>query len=378
MFEHLKVVELASVLAGPSVGQFFAELGAEVIKVENPGTGGDVTRSWRVPEETGEGSVSAYFSAVNWGKRSVLLDVKDEASKALLYQLIAKSDIVIVSYKPGDAEKLGLDYERLNQLNPRLIYGYITGYGPNDPRAGYDAAIQAESGFMSINGEQEGGPLKMPVALIDVLAAHQLKEGLLLALIKRGSNGKGSAVGVSLLDVAVSSLANQGANWLHAGTVPKRKGNAHPNIAPYGDVYETKDGQVMLAIGNDKQFKLLCKALSLELFKDDRFCENAGRVKNRVLLQAALAEKMAEQLTEEILSRLNQLSVPASPIRSIDEVLETGPSSWFLNKAGTKGVRSFMALPDGIEALNTLNPPPKLGEHTQEILNWLRRESQAL
>ena len=369
---------MASVLAGPSVGQFFAELGAEVIKVENPGTGGDVTRSWRVPEETDEGSVSAYFSAVNWGKKSVLLDVKDESSKALLYQLIAGSDIVIVSYKPGDAEKLGLDYERLNQLNPRLIYGYITGYGPNDPRAGYDAAIQAESGFMSINGEQEGGPLKMPVALIDVLAAHHLKEGLLLALLKRGSNGKGSAVGVSLLDVAVSSLANQGANWLHAGAVPKRKGNAHPNIAPYGDVYDTKDGQVMLAVGNDKQFKLLCEVLSLELFKEDRFRKNADRVKNRELLRAALAEKMAQQLTETLLNDLNQRSVPASPIRSMDEVFDSGPPSWFLNKAGMKGVRSFMALPDGVEAINNLNPPPKLGEHTQEILNWLAKESQAL
>src|SRR6478609_11070071 len=171
MFADLKVLELASVLAGPSVGQFFAELGAEVIKVENLKSGGDVTRTWKVSGEK-EGDLSAYFCSCNWGKKSIAVDLSSKEGKEIVQKLASKSDVVIASYKPGDAEKLGVAYEQLNNINPKLIYGQITGYGSDNNRVGYDAVIQAESGFMDMNGERGGDPLKMPVALIDVLAAH--------------------------------------------------------------------------------------------------------------------------------------------------------------------------------------------------------------
>src|SRR6188768_2577212 len=216
MFSNLKVIELASVLAGPSVGQFFAELGADVIKIENLKTQGDVTRSWKGSgEQTDERS--AYFCSVNWGKRSLAVDLTKKEGREIIHKLIPQADIVIASYKPGDSEKLEMDYRTLTELNPRLIYGQITGYGSNNQRLGYDAIIQAEAGFMYMNGEQGATSLKMPVALIDVLAGHHLKEGILLALLERYQTGKGSFVEVSLIQAAISSLVNQATNWLIAG-----------------------------------------------------------------------------------------------------------------------------------------------------------------
>jgi len=259
MLNGLKVLELASVLAGPGVGQFFAELGAEVIKVENLKTGGDVTRTWKLASEKAEDDRSAYFSSVNWGKKSLALDLTDSSGKSIVQKLAAQTDVVIASFKSGDAEKLGVAYSQLQKVNPKLIYGQITGYGSDNARVGYDAVIQAESGFMDMNGERGGSPLKMPVALVDVLAGHQLKEGLLLALLKREKTGEGSWVEVSLIQAAIASLANQASNWLVAQSLPSRQGSLHPNIAPYGESFETKDGrQVILAVGNDRQFADLC------------------------------------------------------------------------------------------------------------------------
>nr|HPH47267.1 CoA transferase [Chryseolinea sp.] len=189
MLHNIKVIELASVLAGPSVGQFFAELGADVIKIENLKTRGDVTRSWKGSgEQTDERS--AYFCSVNWGKRSLAVDLTKKEGREIIHKLVTQADIVIASYKPGDAEKLEMDYNSLSKLNPKLIYGQITGYGSDNPRVGYDAIIQAEAGFMQMNGEQGGASLKMPVALIDVLAGHHLKEGVLLAMIQLVKTGK--------------------------------------------------------------------------------------------------------------------------------------------------------------------------------------------
>ena len=358
MFEKLKVIELASVLAGPAVGQFFAELGAKVIKVENPATGGDVTRSWLSKGEEPKGTVSAYFSAVNWGKQSVLLNLRNKDDLQALYELVREADIVVASYKPGDPEKLGVSYEQLSAINPGLIYGHITGYGSDDPRVGYDAVLQAEAGFMSMNGEKEGGPLKMPV--VDVLAAHQLKQGLLLALINRMNTGKGSYVPISLIDAAVSSLANQGTNWLVGGKVPGRKGNQHPNIAPYGDTFSTKDGAVIiLAVGSDKQFSALCEVLNIE--RDERFVTNARRVENRESLIQALEEKIKLRSANDLLCAFAEKSIPAGKVKSIDEVMDQGKEGWFLNAASTTGVRTFMALPDFLKPAN-LNEPPQLGE----------------
>jgi len=281
LFRGLKVIELASVLAGPSVGQFFAELGAEVIKVEPES--GDVTRSWKLPIEAHENSCPAYFSAINWGKTSLLLNLKLLEDRNRLYEEVKSADIVIASYKPGDAQKLGVDYPSLSRHKPNIIYGSISGYGATDSRVGYDAIIQAEAGFLYMNGHPSSPPVKMPVALMDVLAAHQLKESILLALIKLAKTGKGSEVSVSLFDAAVSALSNQATNWLNARHLPQRMGSGHPNIVPYGNIFETKDDDlILLAIGTDRQFERLCQILELPL--EERFKTNAQRVKNREAL----------------------------------------------------------------------------------------------
>jgi crotonobetainyl-CoA:carnitine CoA-transferase CaiB-like acyl-CoA transferase len=368
MFEKLKVVELASVLAGPSVGQFFAELGAEVIKVENPETNGDVTRSWFFQGEKKSEAISSYFSCVNWGKKSALLDITKPKNLRILHNMIAEADIVIVSYKPGDAEKLKVDYNALSAINPGLIYGHITGYGGEDKRVGYDAVIQAESGFMSINGETGAGPLKMPVALIDILAAHHLKEGLLVALINRMGSGLGSYVPVALIDAAVSSLANQAANWLVGKKVPQSMGNQHPNIAPYGDVFETADGkQLILAVGNDRQFYHLNRVLMLTLHESERFNSNEKRVVNRNSLNSILSQKILEWSAGDLLGALHHLNVPVGSIRQIDEVFEEGPERWFLESGEFRGIRTFMAGAAGLTNKSQLSAPPQPGAHTEEI-----------
>ena len=369
MFQNLKVLELASVLAGPSVGQFFAELGAQVIKVENPATSGDVTRSWLFNGEKTNGSVSAYFSSVNWGKRSIGLNIRDEQGLKILYALVKWSDMVIVSFKPGDAEKLKVDYETLSKINPALIYGHITGYGTADRRVGYDAVIQAESGFMSINGEKGGNPLKMPVALIDVLAGHHLKEGLLLALIRQNNTQQGDYVPVSLMDVAISSLANQGTNWLVGQKVPQRAGNEHPNIAPYGDVFTTSDGnQILLAVGNDKQFQGLSEILGLQLHVDPRFAANAQRVENRQALFEQLSAAIDRREVASLLAQLSQRKVPAGLVKPVNQALEDLSEDCLLEGGGLKGIRNFMGAPMGARNTSKPLPPPQFGEHTSHIL----------
>lgn len=372
MFSGLRVLELASVLAGPSVGQFFAELGAEVIKVENPRTGGDVTRSWKaVGEETDDRS--AYFCCCNWGKKSVLLDLTKPADRDKVLKLAAKSDIIIASYKPGDAEKLGVSYEQLKTVNPTVIYGSITGYGPNDERVGYDALIQAESGFMDLNGEPAGPPTKMPVALIDVLAAHQLKEGLLVALLKKERTGEGSLVEVSLMETALASLANQATNVLVGRTSPQRQGSAHPNIAPYGDVFITSDGkQLSLAVGSDRQFEGLLRVLGADLNDNSwsPFRSNPDRVKNRARMNTKLALLVSQQTGADLVAALGKAKVPAGLIRSVSEALEdplTNPLR--LNAQLVTGLRGFVA--SGVERVAKLSPPPRLGEHTEEVLRTM-------
>lgn len=227
------------------------------IKVENFKTGGDVTRTWKLAGENSDDR-SAYFCSVNWGKRSLAIDLTTYEGQKIVHELIKQTEIVIASYKPGDAEKLNVDYKTLSVINPNIIYGQITGYGSNNPRVGYDAIIQAEAGFMFMNGEPGGASLKMPVALIDILAGHHLKEALLLAIIEKMRTGRGKLVEVSLLQVAISSLANQATNWLVAKKLPTKQGSLHPNIAPYGEVFVTADGkELLLAVGSDRQFEAL-------------------------------------------------------------------------------------------------------------------------
>lgn len=356
-FKGYKLIELANVLAGPSVGQFFAELGAEVIKVEHPATKGDVTRKWKLPTEKEE-ELSAYFSSVNWGKRSVLLDVRKKADQAKLYDLVKEADLVVASYKPGDAEKLGLDYASLKQIKPGIIYGCITGYGEADHRVGYDAIIQAEAGFMYMNGQADGEPTKMPVALIDVLAAHQLKEGMLLGIIQRMKTGQGTKVSVSLLEAAISSLVNQASNWLNAGHISQRMGSEHPNIAPYGTIFKTKDQvAIILAVGTDRQFQSLCQVLSLP--ENELFTTNPLRVKNKQVLTPSLREKIATWQANELLPLLHQHHIPVGQINSMDRVFELPQAQNILLEAkGKQGVRQFVAEIEGVSRPSLSVPPP--------------------
>ena len=368
-FAHLRVLELASVLAGPQVGQFFAELGAEVLKVESPA--GDVTRTWKTTAETtnpaaDDASVSAYFSASNWGKKSMVLDLTTAAGQAELRRLAATADLVIASYKPGDAEKLSADYAALAADNPRLIYGHLTGYGPHGGRAGYDAVLQAETGFMHLNASGAGyPPQKMPVALVDVLAAHQLKEGLLTALLQREKTGRGALVHVSLLDSALSALVNQAATYLVTGHDPQPLGSGHPSIVPYGTVYRAANGrQLVLAVGSDGQFQQLCAALGQPAWVTDaRFQTNAARVVHRTALEALLTEGIAAVNGDELLAELARRAVPAGAVRTVGEALsQASAQAMLFPGAGSlrAGLRTVAFRSSEWPVVPQLSAPPAL------------------
>lgn len=369
MFQDLRVLELASVLAGPSVGQFFVELGAEVIKVENVNTGGDVTRTWKSAGEQTDDR-SAYFCSCNWGKKSVALDLASAEGKQMVMKLAKRSDIVIVSYKPGDAEKLGVSYYQLKTDNPTLIYGQITGYGNDNDRVGYDAVIQAESGFMDLNGEKDGSPTKMPVALIDLLAAHQLKEALLLALLHRERTGEGGFVEVSLIQAALASLANQATNWLVGKKLPTRTGSAHPNIAPYGDSFMTKDSKrMLLAVGSDRQFEDLMRVLEIDdSIIAKKFSSNQKRVEYRSELNGLLADKIKQVSADELMKRLNAKKIPGGIIQNLQGAFEMKEATEILlQNGGLQGVQSFVARSNFHNATSSLSAPPHFGEHTEEV-----------
>ena len=324
MFENLKVVELASVLAGPLVGTFFAELGAEVIKIENKSTYGDVTRTWKLPNESPLLNFSAYFAAANYGKQSLFLDLKSESDFSHVLELIAVADILIVNFKVGDAEKLGLDALGLRAKFPKLIYAALTGFGEDDNRTAFDVVLQAETAYMSMNGEKDAKPLKMPVAFVDILAAHQLKEGILCALIQRGQTGKGAKVSVSLYDAAIASLANQASNYLMTQSIPARIGSEHPNIAPYGDMFQTIEKDwIVLAVGTDKQFIDLLQVLDLsELLSDVKYITNALRVLNRDALNAVLTATIGSYTTEKLQGLLASRNRPFGRVKNMAEVFE--------------------------------------------------------
>ncbi len=376
----LKVLELASVLAGPSVGMFFAELGATVLKVENVTTEGDVTRKWKLSREPSDTDISGYFSSVNWGKTSFAVDLCQEEGLQIIYRLAAQCDIILVSYKPGDAEKLKVDYATLRAYNEKLIYAHITGYGPHNPRAGFDAIIQAESGFTYMNGEPDGPPTKMPVALMDVLAAHHLKEAILIALLYRERTGKGQHIEASLFMAGLASLANQATNWLVGGAIPERIGSDHPNIVPYGTIYGTKDGKgIVMAAGTDKQFRQLVTVLGRsELGTDPRYAKNQDRVKNKEDINGILQSLIGQYDREEILSLLGEKRIPAGGVFNMKEVFEVPESKDMLLEGDyndgmrIRGVRAVAFHSEHKMSCDKLSPPPHYGAHTRHILkDWL-------
>jgi crotonobetainyl-CoA:carnitine CoA-transferase CaiB-like acyl-CoA transferase len=319
MLQHLKVLDLSTVLAGPSVATFFAEMGAEVIKVEHP-VHPDSTRFWRIPGE--EAEVTSYFSSINFKKSTRFLDLLNVQDRSEVNELLRLSDVVIMNFKPSDYLKFNLNDTDLRALNPRLIVAKISGFGDHSDRVAYDLIIQAETGFMSINGEPNTPGLKMPIALIDVLAAHQLKEAVLLALLKRQQTGEGSTVSVSLYDAAICSLANQASAYLMNGFIPKPIGSLHPNIAPYGEVFTTKDGKsIVLAIGTQQQFTHLCEILGIpNTAQDPRFNENVSRVKYRLELYGLLQAQVVQMYVDHLEKQAQVHRVPMGRIKSIDEV----------------------------------------------------------
>jgi len=374
MFEGVYVLELASVLAGPMVGMFFAELGATVVKVENLQTQGDVTRSWKLNTEPSDTDISAYFSCVNWGKQSIAIDLKQQKGRELVYACVRKADIVISSFLPASAKRLQVDADTLQQINPRAILAEINGYGREESRAAFDAMIQAEAGFTFMNGLKEKGIYKMPVALMDVLTGHQLKEAILLAYIRRMQTGRGERVSASLIESGVSSLVNQATNWLVARHIPQAIGSEHPNIVPYGTIFQTKDGkQIVLAVGNDKQFASLGRILRWEF--QEEYVTNSGRVKYREEVLEKLSVRILEWNRKDLLQTLIAHKIPAGAVNSIPDVFELPQSQSLLIKSeGYTGVRTFAARGDAFRQ-NLLHRPPHLSEHTDSILHELGKTS---
>lgn len=325
LLEGLKVVDLSSVLAGPSVGSFLAELGADVVKFENRTAGGDVTRSWKLPSEKVESPISAYFASVNFGKTILQVNLKDPGELKEVIALIDQADILLQNFKPSDLDKFNLRPQLRQSLNPKLIHCHLSGFRSAPDRVAYDVVLQAESGFMSMNGTPESGPVKMPVALIDVLAAHQMKEAILLALYHREKTGKGSYITATLEEAALSALTNQATNYLMEGHIAKPIGSLHPNIAPYGEQFTTADGvTIVLAVGSDRQFELLCDLIGRKSLKENAaFSSNENRVINRIALAKELAEAISTLRSDGFLEKCHELRIPAGEVKTLDKVLNS-------------------------------------------------------
>ncbi|MDD7909118.1 CaiB/BaiF CoA-transferase family protein [Pseudovibrio exalbescens] len=375
--ENVKVIELARILAGPWIGQTLADLGADVIKVESPN--GDDTRTWGPPfiEDDEGGKSAAYFHACNRGKRSVTADFSTKEGRQFVLDLVADADVLIENFKVGGLKKYGLDYETLSKFNPRLIYCSVTGFGQDGPyahRAGYDFMIQGMGGIMDLTGDPHGEPQKVGVAYADIFTGLYGVIGIQAALLRRQRTGEGEWIDMALMDTQVGVLANQAMNYLASGNAPRRMGNAHPNIVPY-QVFAVADGHLIIAVGNDGQFKAFCEVLGVPgLAEEPRFATNPARVENRDELIPALEALLKEWQRDELLARLEARSVPAGPINSVAEALEDpqvehrglvveleGAS---LGQTSQKYVRTPISFRNA--NLNLTRPAPKCGEHNKE------------
>ena len=381
---HIRVLDLSRILAGPWAGQILADLGADVIKVERPGPGDD-TRGWGPPwiknDQGQDTSVAAYYLCANRNKRSITVDITQPEGQDIVRRLAAQSDVVLENFKLGGLKQYGLDYDSLKAVNPRLVYCSITGFGqdgPYAPRAGYDFLIQGLGGLMSITGRPDGepgaGPMKVGVALTDILTGLYATNAVLAALAWREQSGEGQYIDMALLDVQVACLANQAMNYLATGSNPRRMGNAHPSIVPYQD-FPTADGHMILAIGNDGQFARFCEVAGRpELAADVRFATNRARVENRAELIPLLNEITATRTTTEWIGQLEARAVPCGPINGLAEVFADP-------QVQARGLAVKMPHPEAGEVPLVASPirlsktpveyrraPPLVGEHTDEIL----------
>ncbi len=385
--DHIRVLDMSRILAGPWAGQTFADLGAEVIKIERPGTGDD-TRGWGppfVPDRDGcDTDEAAYFMSANRGKKSVTVDITKPEGQNLLRRLTERSDVLLENYKVGGLAKYRLDYESLRKVNPRLVYCSITGFGQTGPystRAGYDFLIQAMGGLMSVTGEREelsgGGPQKIGVALSDILTGLYTTIAALSALAYRDKTGHGQHIDMALLDVTIAAMANQAMNYLVSGRAPTMMGNAHPNIVPY-EAYKTADDYIILAVGNDAQYRRFCEAAGrADLAEDSRFATNRGRVENRAILGPILEDIIAARPRAFWLQALEKVGVPCGPINNLEQIFDDP-------HVQARGARREVEHPVSGMVPTVANPirmsespieydraPPVLGQHTDEVLGEL-------
>lgn len=389
---HLKILDLSRVLAGPWCTQILADLGADVIKVERPGVGDD-TRHWGPPflqDANGKDTEHAcYFTCTNRNKRSITLDIAQAQAQTLLRQLVEQSDVLVENFKRGGLKAYGLDYESLKELNPRLIYCSITGFGQTGPyaqRAGYDLMIQAMSGMMSVTGRSDeepgGGPQRVGVALTDLFTGVYASTAILAALEVRHQTGVGQHIDMALFDVGMATLANQGAGYLNTGMEPQRQGNSHPSLAPYQD-FPTADGAMLLAIGNDGQFERFCEAAGQPQWaRDSRFASNSLRVKNRVDLVQLMEVATRQRSTAQWIHLLQDCAVPCGSINTISQAF--GEEQVQARKLVVEqicqdeeqtGIPSIRSVASPLRLLATppvqRRAPPSLGQHTREVLKEL-------
>jgi crotonobetainyl-CoA:carnitine CoA-transferase CaiB-like acyl-CoA transferase len=384
---HVKVLDLSRILAAPWASQILADLGAEVVKVERPGAGDD-TRTWGPPflkdAEGRDTKEAGYYLAVNRGKRSITVNLDTPEGQEIVRALAMRADIVLENYKAGTLARYGLDEASLRKLNPRLIYCSVTGFGQTGPRRdqpAYDFLIQAMGGLMSVTGERDGrpggGPQKVGVPIVDLMTGMYTAVSVLAALARRNECGVGDAIDIAMLDVQVATLSNQAMNYLVSGKVPRRNGNAHPNIQPQ-DVYACADGDVILVVGNDGQFARLCGVLGhAEWRTDERYATNAQRVRNIAELSAMIREAFAGWEREKLIAALDAAGVPCGPINDVAEVFEEP-------QVKARGLLRHVPHPAGVDVPQVGSPmrfaeaplrvpaaPPLLGQHSDDILGEL-------
>jgi crotonobetainyl-CoA:carnitine CoA-transferase CaiB-like acyl-CoA transferase len=369
----LTILDLTRVLSGPYCTMLLADMGARVIKIEQPGCG-DETRSWGPPFVGGE---STYFLSINRNKESVALDIKAPAGRAALDRLIARADVVVENFRPGTLARMGLDYEALRHRHPHLVFASISGFGHTGPRrehAGYDAVMQAEGGLMSITGDAAGEPYRMGVAIVDLVAGMFAVQGILLALYAQEKTGAGQSVDVSLFDSTIALLSYQASAYLNAAFVPTRMGNRHPTIAPY-DTVAAADGEFFLAVGNDDQFRRCCEVIGVpELASDPRFTTNPARVANYTDLRDVLAVALRQRPRDEWLARLTAAGVPCGAVRDIPDVLADPQVEARHMIEAVEHVAAGQIKVLGVPVKMSDTPgsvrtaPPTLGQHTESVL----------
>ena len=379
----VRVFDLTRILAGPTCTQLLGDLGADIIKVEKPFVGDD-TRTWGPPyvkDRLGNDTTeSAYYLSANRNKRSVTIDLSQPAGIELAKKFIGKSDVLIENFKVGGLAKLGLGYEDIREQFPNLVYCSVTGFGqtgPYAPRAGYDFLAQGIGGIMSITGAPEGEPVKVGVGIADVMTGMYASTAILAALRHRDATGEGQHIDTCLLDTQISWLINEGTNYLISGEIPKRLGNEHPNIVPY-KVFSTSDGYVILAVGNDRQFRDWCTAAGADDLKDDeRFKTNPLRIKNREALYQKMPSFMKRKTTKEWLSIMEEVKVPCSPVNNIEQVFDDPHVKHremkieMDHELSGSGKVPLIGNPLKLSATppQYRRPPPTLGQHTEEVLS---------